>query len=339
MFALRKTTLAILVLSNMGNIPVIWAGEAYDKQKSYKADKGYFIGIDALYLQPRNGDLDFAYASSQTGNLLAQSTINLNPDYSWGFNLFGGVAFADNNEIRLAWQRLHTKDTKSTYFASEPRWISGNTWPSVNGRVTFDYDEVSGVFAHTHIVSDKWRVRYGAGVNYAKINSDLTVDGLQERQDENVWYGRTGYSDFNGVGPRIEANIFYDLTQHVTLFADGNTALLIGNRGVSLDSTDSGHTYTFADRHVTVPKLGLRLGLNYTNKMGLIGGEGSMTLFTLEAGWQAETYIDAIERPLLLGPVGGEGDTVSPRSSVLSQTSNFSNQGPFLGIKVSSDSL
>lgn len=333
MFALRKTTLAILVLSNMGNIPVIWAGEGYDKPKSYKADKGYFIGIDALYLQPRNGDLDFAYASSQTGNVLAQSTINLNPDYSWGFNLFGGVTFTENNEIRLAWQRLHTKDTNSTYYESQPRWILSD-WPSVNGRVTFDYDEVSAVFAHTHIVSDKWRVRYGAGVNYAKINSDLAVDGLQERQDQNVWYGRTGHSDFNGVGPRIEANIFYDLTQHVTLFADGNTALLIGNRGVSLDSTDSDFTYTFADRHVTVPKLGLRLGLNYTNKMGLIGGEGSMTLFTLEAGWQAETYIDAIERPVL-GPVGGESDA----ASVFSQTSNFSNQGPFLGIKVSTDSL
>lgn len=327
MSALKKTTLSILVLSNIGTIQMAWAGEAYDK---HKADKGYFIGIDALYLQPRNGDLDFAYALRTSPTSYAASTININPDYSWGFNLFGGMSFSNDNEIRLSWQRLHTKDANSTPFESEPRWVPAD-WPFVNGRVNFDYDEVSGVFAHTHMVSDKWRVRYGAGINYAEINSDLTVAGFPI---PNRWYERTGHSAFRGVGPRVEANIFYDLTQHFTLFADGNTALLIGNRDVSLESTD--FSYTFADRHVTVPKLALRLGINYTNKMGLIGGEGSTTLFTLETGWQAETYIHAIERPLLVGSVGGEGFATA---NVLSQSSNFSNQGPFLGVKMLTDCL
>jgi len=50
-------------------------------------------------------------------------------------------------------------------------------------------------------------------------------------------------------------------------------------------------------------------------------------LANFEGGWEAQTYFNAVERQDI-GLVGGEGGIF------ITNTSNFSKQGPYLGVKL-----
>ncbi|KTC68859.1 major outer membrane protein [Legionella birminghamensis] len=326
MTAFRRTALSAFVIG-LCNSPLVVAGS----MGPIKDCSGYhlFAGIDALYLEPRNDDLDYVtvYSSGYT------KTHNVNLDYDWGFRLYGGVKLLNNNDITIAWQRLHTNDLDNIGSDGnqpvEPRWLTFFPWEYIRGKSSFDYDEVSGVFAHTKDFANGWLVRYGAGAEYAEIDSRLSVKG---RTTDFVERGYSNVSDFHGFGPRVEADIFYNLYQDISVFASANSALLIGERTFALHALDlDGTSRDFADRSVVVPKFGLRVGLDYKKSFDLTG---STSLIDLQLGWQAETYIDPIERPST-GLIGGEGSV----GVVLPRTSNFSNQGLFFGVKLTSDCL
>lgn len=325
MTALRKTTLSLFIIGFCNTHSSI-AGTMGPVKTGCSGNR-LFAGAEALYLQPRNDDLD--YTTYLVDNYT--KTLNTHLDYDWGFRLYGGVKFANNNDITIAWQRLHTRDNDMLLgngdIAIEPRWLNLAAWASVQSENIFDYDEVSGVFAHTHDFNNAWLIRYGAGAEYAEIDSRLTVNGIEQ-----TIQGHTNISNFQGFGPRIEADVFYNFYREFNVFASANSALLIGSRDVSLLAHHPfGVSRDFSDRNTIVPKLGLRIGLDYQRPFGLIG-DGAASTIDFQVGWQAETYIDAIERPST-GLVGGEGVVILP------QRSNYSNQGLFFGMKLTSGCL
>ncbi|MGQ3890175.1 Lpg1974 family pore-forming outer membrane protein [Legionella sp. CNM-1927-20] len=329
MTSLKKTALSMFIISVCNTQPSV-AGSMGPVTGCDQTN--FFIGMNALYLQPRNDDLDYATVFTRRPT----HTYNVDLDYDWGFHLFGGIKFYNNNDITFAWQRLHTSDRETIFpdedFAVEPRWLPQGAWTSVLGKTSFDYDEVSGVIAHTHPFNNGWLIRYGIGAEYAEIDSRFLVHATTDSITVNR--GFTNISDFHGVGPRIEGDVFYNLFQGINVFASANAALLIGSREFHLSAHHRSDSSRFFEGRLTqIPKFGLRVGVDYKHPFGLLGAGKSATI-DFQVGWQAETYFDAIEHPST-GVIGGEGSI----STVLPRTSNYSNQGLFFGVTLSTDCL
>lgn len=293
---------------------------------------GFFIGVEGLDLRPMNGDLDY-YSVNQTNAL---STRANSTDYDWGWRLFGGVKFGDNDDVTVSWFRLRSSSSDDVSFnnSNSVRYIGTNAIDA-SSKVDFDVDEVYAVLGHTIHFNNPWSVRFAGGLEYAKLDSDLKVNadfdntnniGFQPSIDAVTSVSK---SDMKGWGPRAEFDATYHLGSNFAIFANTNAALLVADRDVKnewfVNSNFDGEL-TFSDRHVIVPKLGMRLGASYTYEFGQAGAEGaSCSSLTLAAGWQVESYIHAVERL-------GYSNSDLPDTKV----SNFGDQGLFLGLTYNS---
>lgn len=273
----------------------------------------------------------------------------IKPSYKWDWRIFGGVKFCDHEDITLSWLRFHTSDSNSIGTPTSltagipgvtfPRWLDDDTWMNVNASVTFNLDEAYGVYGHTVNVN-AWSMRFAGGVEWAKLHSTMT-DHATSFTTGDV-FGYQAKSKLRGVGPRVEFDLAYHLPYGFAVFGDTNLAMLIGTRDVYLDSQDTLFGFfpgdNFGTRHVTIPKLGAKLGLAYTYAFGQLGGEGAggtLSTVSLAAGWEGDAYIHAVERP-----VDGSVVFTSAGSGIANmdtKVSNYSDQGLFLGVKLSCD--
>ncbi|MBX3709873.1 MAG: hypothetical protein KIT56_04760 [Gammaproteobacteria bacterium] len=313
---------------------------------------GVFIGVDALDLRPMNGDLDYVTVSS-TSPSGSFYTRTISTDYDWSWRLYGGIKFTDNDDITLSWMRIRTSDKDSvginTGTAPFPRWWFPGAWDAVSSRVKFDLDQVYGVWGHTINFNNPWSVRYAAGIEYAKLDSDMTVSAQQYSESSYDLISYTAGSRLSGWGPRVEFDMTYHLPYNFALFGKANAALLVSDRKISLEpyyaydeyEQFSGGTSHFSTRHVVVPRFGMRLGASYTAMFGQAGAEGgSCTTLTIDAGWQVESYVHAIERPNSATAVVSDVTSLANYSNFAStKTSNFGDQGLFLGVKLGMDWL
>jgi hypothetical protein len=330
---------------------------------------GVFLGVEGLYLEPRNGDLDYVTViPSSPGESF--TTSNINTDYDWSWRIYGGIKFTENDDITLSWLQSNESDNEHLALAgtesdvlSAPRFHFIFPWDNITGHASFDLDDAYLVWGHTIHFNNPWSVRFAAGLEYAKIDSDLRVTANDTEADLPIGYtGFEAKSDTKGFGPRVEFDMIYGFGCGFNAFANFNAALLVSSRDVSLNPVvpsvtitdeEEGETTTFdffssdySKRHVVIPKFGARLGVGYTYIFGQAGAEGCGTALTINVGWQVESYIHAIERPS-----DGFSDVTfdeEPIPPALQQepetlfgafnhtkTSNFGDQGPFIGIQVS----
>lgn len=313
---------------------------------------GWFIGLEGLDLRPMNGDLD--YATIFPTNLNTPFSVNaLSTSYDWNWRIYGGIKFTDNDDITLSWMRMRDNDKHNVNIFSDatvvPRWFLANDWDFLQGKVDFDLDQVYGVWGHTINFNNPWSVRFAAGFEYARLDSDMTIQA-EDFNDTVGLLGFTSDSHLRGFGPRAEFDMTYHLPANFALFADVNAALLVSTRKVSLSPANFNgedeidlFTTSYSTRHVVIPKFGARLGVSYGMMFGQAGAEGgSCTTLTIDAGWQVESYIHAIERPeqSFFGSVNAANATQQSFTSfVTTKTSNFGDNGFFIGLKLSSDWL
>jgi hypothetical protein len=332
---LKKTAISMLV---MGMAGTSFAAMSHNTAMWSPHMNGWFIGVDGLDIRPMNGDLDFVSINPTShGSYYSQA---ISTDYQWSWRLYGGIKFTDNDDITLSWIRMRADDSNSVGILEGnggiPKWLDNSSWDSISGKVDFDLDDVYGVWGHTINFNNPWSVRFAAGLDYVRLNSDMTVNAVVI-DSSNGSIGNTAHSHLRGFGPRVEFDATYHLPYNFALFANANAALFMSERKISIypnvspDIESDFFSTSFSTRHVVVPKFGMRLGASYGWMFGQSGGEGgSVSTLTIDAGWQVESYIHAIERP--------DGDFFD-ESFQTTQASNFGDQGLFVGIKYSSDWL
>lgn len=305
----------------------------------------YFIGLEALDLRPMNGDLDvyrtvFTPPSPSTADIRTHA---FSTDFNWAWRLFAGFRIGDN-DLTLSWLRWRAGESLDANFdtgaASAVRYLSiGEFTPdfsSVDAHVDFDLDEVYGVWGYNINFNNPWSMRFAGGIEYARLDSDLSVAGFTG--SASTFGNAESTSHFQGWGPRGEFDLTYHFPRNFMIFANTNAALLVSKRTVDFNdrvlvNIGDDVILTFLDdvsyvnRRVVVPKFGMRLGIGYTFPCGQIGGEGSGSM-TLTAGWQVESYIHAIERLAY--------DFSDELRVDATKVSNFGDHGLFLGITYNS---
>jgi hypothetical protein len=267
MLNLKKTAVAVLALGSsavfagtMG--PVCTPGSVTVPCERTAWD----FGVRALYLETTGDD----YFSNTTFGTTTRYHETDN-DWGWGFQLEGSYHFNTGNDVNVNWYHLkrtttHTYDSGTVgapffSFRNEPQWDA----------VNFEFGQ------HVDFGEQK-NIRFHGGAQYARIERDSR------------WYNtsttdfRSTERKFNGFGPRVGLDMSYDLTNGFAVFANGATALLVGDSKFS-NTFGPAASNSYGSRTIIVPELEAKLGVAYTYAMA----QGDLTL---DAAYMVVNYFD-----------------------------------------------
>lgn len=344
MLNLKKTAVAVLAFGSSavfagtmgpvcapGNVTVPCAHTAWD------------FGVQALYLQPTFAG--FSQVGAQVNANGAESYVSGNPSYNWGFKLEGSYHFNTGNDVNLNWYHLgsagksgslRTPANGGTTGSATFYDTFGGTW-APNGNVSIsgnaNWDAVNLEFGQHVDFGEFTNVRFHGGLEYARVNAKANMNGQAVANNPNVpsatvaSQSLTTTSSYNGVGPRLGADMSYDWNNGLGVYANGAMAMLVGTSSFTLNNTNGlpgtitpGATTSTANLAFSTkgsattinPALEGKLGATYTYAMA----QGDLSL---DLGWMWVNYFNVLQD--------------KGRKAADITTSDFGVQGPFVGLK------
>jgi len=289
MLNLKKTAVAVLALGSsavfagtMG--PVCTPGAVTVPCESTAWD----FGVQALYLKPVTQGY-VGYTRTSTGDYYN----NPRPEWGWGFKLEGSYHFSTGNDLNLNWYHF-SKTTTNSYNVFIP---AGTLVPGVTAglnnalrlRVEPKWDAVNLEFGQHVDFGDFKNIRFHGGVQYARIEHEMAA--AFNPLVSTAFPIAAGEVKYNGFGPRIGADMSYDLGNGFAVYGNGATALLIGTNkfdgGVAIFPTTAATTFTSHGSNTQmVPELEGKLGAKYDYAMA----QGNLGL---DVGYMWVNYFNA----------------------------------------------
>lgn len=276
----------------------------------------FFVGLEALYLQPSdsNGDLD--YATVLNGTLPANGNIlGIEPDFGWAWRLTLGYEYGAANDFTFNYFRAHPKSTSDDFTAGTGDIIIDPTfgvtaWDSVSSSVDYEVDQADFTMGQKLAPHRCITLHPFGGLRYARVKRDLDVDFTA---GTTTW-SFPDRSKYSGIGPIAGMDASFEIGNGFKIVGKVDGALLVGDMEDDFSwyiSTPTSLTnpinYSVDKRRRVVPVVDMRLGAAYTWDMG------NDSTLGFEVGYQVSTYKDSIDR-INLGDTNSQpGDTaVSP---------------------------
>ncbi len=344
MLNLKKTAVAVLAFGSSavfagtmgpvcapGNVTVPCAHTAWD------------FGVQALYLAPSY--TGFNYVGSQVNAGGAEQYVsNNNANYNWGFKLEGSYHFNTGNDVNLNWYHLGSAGQNgrfTTPASAAPAGTNGTffdrfggVW-APNGNVSIsgnsNWDAINLEFGQHVDFGEFTNIRFHGGLEFARVNASLNMNGIAVTNTASNPNGTvnaqslTTTSSYNGVGPRLGADMSYDWNNGLGVYANGAVAMLVGNSQFTLNNINglpgqivpaaatTPLSFSAKGSSTTInPALEGKLGATYTYAMA----QGDLSL---DIGWMWVNYFNVI------------ADKAAVRGTTSSD--DFGVQGPFVGLK------
>ncbi|MGQ3889576.1 Lpg1974 family pore-forming outer membrane protein [Legionella sp. CNM-1927-20] len=292
MLNLKKTAVAVLALGSsavfagtMG--PVCTPGSVTVPCERMAWD----FGVQALYLQP----VVDHYAGFYLDPLGGRHYNEIEPDWDWGFRLEASYHFGTGNDLNVNWYHFKSDDNHSSYLVFSPEIIgtpgtpvlpAGNYPVSVSAEPEWDAVNVE---LGQHVDFGEFKdIRFHGGVQFVRIEHELNVAAFPSPVSIIPAGTAAGYTRFHGFGPRIGADMNFNLGNGLAIYGKGASALLIGESKFR-DSVNALGTFTgtgYGERDALVPELEARLGVAYTYAMP----QGDVTL---DVGYMWINYFNA----------------------------------------------
>jgi hypothetical protein len=311
MLNLKKTAVAVLALGSsavfagtMG--PVCTPGSVTVPCERIAWD----FGVQALYLQP----IVDHYAGYYIDTLGGYHYNELEPDWDWGFRLEGSYHFATGNDLNVNWYHYRSDDNDHHFSIFNP---GDDITSSGHYRHHFSIEpqwDAVNVELGQHVDFGEFKdIRFHGGIQYARIkhefHSNVLFDTTTIATPFSSIYGRhRAYTEFEGVGPRLGADMTFSMGNGLGIYGKGAAAILVGETEFRDGTNVLANNFAFArgDRNAMVPELDARLGAVYTYAMP----QGDVSL---DVGYLFVHYFDAQHFGLV--------------------RSDFSIHGPYAGVK------
>lgn len=281
------------------------------------------FGAQALYLQPTSTDGVIGVVQNHAEQ--SESSLRRDP-WSWGFQIEGSYHFNTGNDLNLNWYHLDASHNTvvalgggQTFleFIGDQRW-GANSSVSING--SRKWDAVNLEFGQHIDLGEFTNLRLHGGVEYARINQSITLNGNLAGGNLHVLdpvthdlsehpagtpQSITAHETYNGFGPRVGSDFGYGWNNGFAVYAKGAMAMLVGNTKADRVSATAVHGVGSSSYSATTvnPELEAKLGATYNYAMA----QGDLGL---DIGWMWVNYFNV--------GVGGH---------------DFGLQGPYIGLK------
>lgn len=321
--------------------------------------KGYF---EALFLQPTA--LNTHYYAQADGVTKAGNTVDeiISPNWyiddvntKYTFSFIVGMDYfisCRNSSLSLDWQHFNSHDSSSNSVIKDymvgPFFDIGPdaaVYKIAKGKVKYDLDLVN--------LAGNFYVQYGrflqskmyVGLSFLNFKQELS----SEYFSENMKTIRTieSPSKFIGAGPQMGLAFSYDLVKCISMFGKLDTTLFAGSfkNHTEYNSYDpdlqnnlqvsnpNKQSTKVNDRNGFIPAFSSKIGLGYQLQFA------NRSEVEINAGWQAQVYLDLIQSTDTNSQVLDIEPSVSP-VGVYVRTfkrtiSNFALMGPFVNLAVS----
>ena len=265
------------------------------------AETAFNLGGQALYLRPfySNDSFSTINIGSKSGTRIYQKT---DLDSKWGFRLEASYHFNNGNDLNVNW--IDWRYNTSPVLSPPPgrAFIEGvplEQLPTLttNYAIGAGFDAVNVEFGQLVNLGDHQKTRLHADVQYAHITSQIVANtvvtgapaGYENYNSDTTITSRYRY---NGVGPRVGADLSYDFLNGLNIYGNLAGALLIGNTEY-YNNTPYVETIDYSSRPVNssyralAPELDAKLGGAYT--YNTVHGA-----FTLDVGYMILNYFNPL---------------------------------------------
>lgn len=298
----------------------------------------FFVGLEALYLQPTdsNGDLD--YSNTVTPGTPQSNNINgIDPSYDWAWRLIAGYKYGAAMDVTFNY--FHAKlDNSDSVSATAPTVIynpndsSSTQFVASSADVEHKVDQADLTLGLKINPLRCVTLHPFGGLRYARVERDLDTS-FTTNPNTNTVENISDTSKFNGIGPIAGMDAAFDIGNGFQIVGRFNAALLVGNmdEDYSHSETLRGTTTTGIQnvdtdsRSRVVPVVDMRLGGTYTYDLG------NDSALRVELGYQVSKYHDAIDKI----SVGNDNSAFAGGSSYLTPTRSTSSlglNGPYLNV-------
>lgn len=271
------------------------------------------FGVQALYLKSVYGAEKAVLGSETTRN-------EVKNNWNWGYRLEGSYHVNTGNDVTLNWMHFSTSTDPEnlTETISIPRFIQPTTAPFElvsRNRI----DQVNAVMGQHSDLSVNDKLRVYAGLQYANIQSTATNYFSITVPIPNESLSLFDNTDYKGVGPVMGVNYAYNITDLLSLTANGSGSILYGtNRyhaGFVLSPAGVILEQVYSRKKGVVPSLEAKLGLNYVYATSLFETN-------IQVGYQAVNYFNVLEAQSL------------QNFNNLVQSLDYGLFGPYFGLKL-----
>lgn len=279
--------------------------------------KGWGVAAEALYLRADFPSLNYI-GSTRATTMYSRDEVFISKkfNYGFGFKLEGFYNTQDGRDIDLNW--YHYQYTTQQNLPSPINVFDTSFADAVIVRLNPRWDAVNLEFAQRLDINTLGNLRLHGGLQYADMQLSNVTTGSRRLLDDGIQRNNT--STYQGVGVRVGADLFRPLRFGLGVYSNIASALLIGNQKFyrNIYTVTAIGPGVFSDANhgsaiSTVTELEGKLGLTYSHSM-LQG------LLRINAGWMWVNYYSAIQ----VADSFHNGRT---------KESNFSLQGPFVGLK------
>lgn len=177
------------------------------------------------------------------------------------------------------------------------------------------WDAVNIEFGQDAHFGHRKNIRFHGGMQYARLGLERTYSGSTPGPLGLTYLLENKSLSYNGVGPRVGADMSYGFASNFGVFANSAVALLTGKSKYNafFSSGAEGVFSTTASKTAVVPELEAKLGLNYSHVL-------AKGVLTIDAGYMWVNYFSSLV-------------VASVTSTQVTTDSNFSVQGPFVGLR------
>lgn len=317
------------------------------------------LTVGALFLRP-GGSNDYAVLVNPFNGSVATpilspnwETKGINPKFSPGFSLnFRHIFLNSGSDINVYWAHLNTTDNSSfpvnrnpppSQQMTGPIWNIGpdaGTTSAVSGQLKNNYD-VFNVEIGKHVNFDpNLKSRLFAGISALSLEQKTSADFSGTDPILGPYtFGISTDSKYRALGLRLGADGEYQTKYNIGFVGLFAGDLYVGSMSPSTNTNGTGsiltaggipvnHQWLSHNNYVeVVPALDAKLGVKYSRAYS------SDRSFTIEAGYMASIYVNAVQNyvpstyvPGSLGIVAGSVFL----QSLLKSTHSFSVDGPYV---------
>jgi hypothetical protein len=333
-------------------VPVVLGNPNYTFEASFTA----------LIMQPYANNLDygaeaipFNYGDAQPAVSPSWVIPEISPDYHFGFDVgIAGIFHGAKSTLMLNWERYHSPNDSNSKTVSNDQFMIGpffeigpdaSVYKKAKGSVHFHFDEVNLDYGTFVNFGERFHANLFAGVSYTRIVQKRFTH-FQDLSEDTVRTIKVP-SKFNGAGPQFGLDFTYKIVNGFQFVGKARGTLYVGtfdNR--TRYSTRSTDLATLGDINPNIQSTKVK------DKMGIVPGlEGKLGLayellfrrhymFKLEAGYQAQIYINSIRSIDMgsevalaaIGSVGSASTGVYARSFERT-VSDFGLAGPYVTVE------